>query len=106
MEMTHFRQEGREATNGKHGDKNGIVNKKPEKFKFKVRNNTYDWDKQFITGREVCITAGLVPPETYKLTEKLKGNEYRDIDNLDESIDLSDPGIEKFDYIPRNQTEG
>lgn len=83
-----------------------IQKKKPEhSFKFKVRNQTFDWPSQTITGREVLTAAGLVPPENYKLDLKSHGNVYREI-KLDQQVDLSEPGIEKFTYISRDQTEG
>lgn len=74
-------------------------------FKFKVRNQTFEWPSQYITGREVLTAAGLVPPENYKLDLKTHGNVYREI-KLNDVVDLSEPGIEKFTYISRDQSEG
>lgn len=83
------------------------TNAKPHgpKYKFMVRNQVYETDHQHITGREVLETAHLIPPSAYKLDLKMKGNIYREI-GLDESVDLSTPGIEKFTYISRDQSEG
>lgn len=75
------------------------------KFKFKVLNDVYEVDRQYITGREVLEKAGLTPPEIYKLDLKIQGNRYRNI-KLEDIVDLSEPGIEKFTYIRRDQTEG
>lgn len=74
-------------------------------YKFKVRNQVYNSENRFITGREVLETAGLIPVTQYKLDLKLKGNIYREI-GLDERVDLAEPGIEKFTYISRTQSEG
>ena len=81
--------------------------KKPhgKKYKFMVRNNVFETENRFITGEEVLKTAGLIPPSAYKLDLKMKGNRYREI-GLNETVDLSDPGIEKFTYISRDQSEG
>lgn len=81
--------------------------KKPhgKKYKFMVRNNVFETENRFITGEEVLKTAGLIPPGAYKLDLKMKGNRYREI-GLNETVDLSDPGIEKFTYISRDQSEG
>ena len=81
--------------------------KKPHEkgYKFMVRNRQFETANRFITGREVLETAGLVPVTQYKLDLKEKGNRYREI-GLDEKVDLSDPGIEKFTYISRTQSEG
>lgn len=84
---------------------NNIVFVKKPVYKFMVRNKVFETDNQHITGREVLETAGLIPPEAYKLDLKMKGNHYREI-GLEEVVDLSDPGIEKFTYISRDQSEG
>ena len=86
---------------------NEELNKKPHgpKYKYMVRNHVYESEKRFITGREVLETAQLTPPDKYKLDLKMKGNVYREI-GLDESVDLAEPGIEKFTYISRDQSEG
>lgn len=81
-----------------------IFDKKPD-YKFMVRNKVFETDNQYITGRKVLETAGLIPPEAYKLDLKMKGNHYREI-SLEEVVDLSNPGIEKFTYISRDQSEG
>lgn len=86
---------------------NTIAVKKPqgEKYKFMVRNKVFETENRFITGEEVLKMAELIPPSAYKLDLKMKGNRYREI-SLTESVDLSDPGIEKFTYISRDQSEG
>ena len=83
------------------------ISKRPEgpKYKYKVRNQTFESSSRFITGREVLESAGLIPPSNFKLDLKLKGNVYREI-RLEEKVDLAEPGIEKFTYISRDQTEG
>lgn len=84
-----------------------VLAKKPHEkgYKFMVRNRQFETENRFITGREVLETAGLTPVTQYKLDLKMKGNRYREI-GLDEQVDLSDPGIEKFTYISRTQSEG
>ena len=81
--------------------------KKPHEkgYKFMVRNRQFETANRFITGREVLETAGLLPVTQYKLDLKEKGNRYREI-GLDEKVDLSNTGIEKFTYISRTQSEG
>ena len=74
-------------------------------YKYMVRNRVFETENRFITGREVLEAAGLTPVTQYKLDLKMKGNRSREI-GLDESVDLSDPGIEKFTYISRTQSEG
>lgn len=76
-----------------------------KKFKFMVRNKVFETEKRYITGKEVLEMAGLIPPSAYKLDLKMRGNSYREI-GLDDVVDLGDPGIEKFTYISRDQSEG
>lgn len=83
-----------------------LAGKKPDKlYKFKVRNDMYESTKQFVTGREVLEMAGLVPPERFKLDIRIQGNHVHEV-GLDETVDLGQPGIEKFSYITRDQSEG
>lgn len=74
-------------------------------YKFKVLEKTYEVTDRYITGRQVLEKASLTPPEMYKLDLKVHGNRYKNIP-LDETVDLAEPGIEKFTYIRRDQTEG
>lgn len=57
-----------------------------------------------VTGREVLEIANL-PPQKYKLWLKARGERPRKI-GLDEKVDLTQPGIEKFKALPCDQTEG
>lgn len=61
--------------------------------------------EQFITGRQVLTLANLTPPEDYTLRVKLAGQRPRKVE-LDETVDLRHPGVEKFKALPRDQTEG
>jgi hypothetical protein len=57
------------------------------------------------TGREILIAANLTPPENYTLRVKVAGQLPRKVD-LDEKVNLRQPGVEKFKALPRDQTEG
>lgn len=81
------------------------ANPRTKTYKFKVRNEVFESEKQFITGREVLEAAGLIPPSAYKLDLRLKGNRYQEV-GLEQAVDLGNPGIEKFTYISRDQSEG
>ncbi len=64
------------------------------KYKFKIENETHEWDNQFITGAEVrAIPPGI--PANMDLFIKSKAKPGKLIAN-DEKVDLADPGIEKF----------
>jgi len=58
-----------------------------------------------MTGREILTLAGKIPPESFQLRQKLKGGTVRKI-GLDDNVDFTEPGVEKFMTIPLDQTEG
>ena len=69
-------------------------------------------DKDFLeapvsrmTGRELLALAGKKPAEGYAIYLKVKGGQPQRID-LDQKIDLSQPGVERFVTLPLDQTEG
>lgn len=78
---------------------------KGKKYKFKVKNKVYEVSVETMTGREICEMAGLIPPEMFRLDMKMKGNVWKKI-GLDDVIDFTTPGIEKFEYVSLDQTEG
>jgi len=83
--------------------------KRPPKTKkgYRVRINGkhYVICSECITGREVLELAELTPPERYSLRVKLSGQRPKKVE-LDEKVDLTQPGVEKFKALPRDQTEG
>lgn len=81
--------------NERHQDEN-------QKYKLKVENQKYEWDDQFISGREVrALGPGI--PQSMDLFLKERGKPGRLID-LDEKVDLSAKGIEKF-YAQESSSE-
>jgi len=75
-----------------------------KKFKFKIENVTYDGDSQFITGQQVrSVGPGI--PDNMDLYLKVAGKPGRLIAK-DESIDLGEPGIEKFYCQEASSTAG
>lgn len=76
-----------------------------KRYRFKVNDTAYVWDKPHITGREVLALASLTTPENYTLRVKLAGHKPQKVE-LDERIDLRHPGTEKFRAIRKEQTDG
>lgn len=74
-------------------------------YRIKINGDPFVILSATITGREVLEVAGLKPPENYTLRLKLRGEKPRKV-GLDETVDLTEPGIEKFKALPRDQTEG
>ena len=69
-----------------------------DKVKFKVHT-------PHLTGREILTLAGKTPPEHFKLTQKLHGGAAKTV-GLDEPVDFTARGVERFMTLPLDQTEG
>ena len=65
------------------------------KQKYKLNKKQFESNGSKITGKEVLINGGLEPIEDYELLLKVNEGGFEPI-QLDEIIDLKDPGIEGF----------
>jgi hypothetical protein len=74
-------------------------------YKIKVDKEKYTVDHAVVTGREVLTLAGYSPAEQYRLDLKFKGGKAAKVE-LDERVDLREPGVEKFFTMKLDQTEG
>lgn len=74
-------------------------------YRFKVNGEAFVVHERFITGQQVLELANLIPPQDYTLRVKVAGQRLKKVD-LNEKVDLRQPGIEKFKALPRDQTEG
>lgn len=89
-------------------NQNGKSEQNPEpknKYHILVDRDNIKVDKECLTGREILTFAGKSPVERYQLNIKTKGGKVSKI-NYDDTVCLSDPGIEKFLTLPLDQTEG
>lgn len=76
--------------------------KKPlagKKYRVKIGNDYYIFDKQVVTGMEILEKAGITPAECFWLYQKLKHCDFEKID-LTEKVDLAKHGIEHFVVKP------
>lgn len=73
-------------------------------YKIKVDKVQYTVQTATMTGREILILAGKTPPERYILQQKIN-NQVKRI-GLDEVVDFTEPGVERFMTIPNEVTEG
>jgi Multiubiquitin len=69
-------------------------------FNFKVNKEQVSSDNKIISGSEILKIAGFEPEEDFDLYKKIHGHEYEPI-QLDENVDLEEPGIEKFKVSAR-----
>ncbi len=75
------------------------------RYRIRVDKTVIVVDGPTITGREILSKAGRVPPERYQLDQKMRDGSLRKI-GLNDVVDLTTPGIERFMTIPLDQTEG
>lgn len=73
-------------------------------YRFRVGTVHAESDQPTITGREILVKVGLIPEEN-RLYQKLKGN-LRIPVQLTDTVDLSEPGLERFETLPLDPTEG
>jgi len=57
------------------------------------------------TGRQLLLLAGKKPPERFRIDQKFHGGQTKRIE-LDEVVDFTKPGIERFMTMPLDQTDG
>lgn len=77
---------------------------KEQEYKFRVDKVLVTTQKERLQGREILTLAGMTPPQNFILQQKIKGRVVRI--GLDDFVDLTDPGVERFMTIPNEVTEG
>ncbi|MES2822479.1 MAG: multiubiquitin domain-containing protein [Pseudomonadota bacterium] len=75
------------------------------KYKIRIDDEKYIVHVSKKTGRDILLLAGKENPEQYDLYQLSKDGSTK-IVTLDEKVDFSCPGIERFITIPRDMTEG
>jgi hypothetical protein len=85
--------------------KSGKPVPKASRYRIRVDKTVIIVDGPTITGREILSKAGRVPPERYQLDQKLRNGSIKKI-GLNDVVDLTTPGLERFMTIPLDQTEG
>lgn len=75
------------------------------RYRIKVDKEPHISPVSFMTGRQILELAGKCEPEKWKLRQKFGSGELKKI-GLDEKVDFTTPGVEKFLTLPCDQTEG
>ncbi len=78
---------------------------KARRYRIRVDDLHYTTEQPRMTGREILVLAGKNPPESFILTQKLRGGRLVTI-GLDDDVDFTTPGIERFTTLPREVQEG
>jgi hypothetical protein len=76
-----------------------------KRYRIRVDKLHLEIETSTITGREILRRAGKQPVERYRLDQKLAGGRTEKIE-LDQVVDLTTPGVERFMTLPLDQTEG
>lgn len=93
-------------TNDMEGTSSSAQDKgKPPVFKVQIDKQILDIRNPTPTGRELLVLANKTPPEHFAIYLKPKGGQPKRI-ALDETVDLRQPGVERFVTLPLDQTEG
>ncbi len=74
-------------------------------FKFRIDKDTHETDKRFLSGSELLVIAGKIPPENFRIDMIIHGGRPRKI-GLAEKVDLAEFGVERFVTMPLDPTEG
>lgn len=77
---------------------------KKHKYRFRVGKDKFTTDQEKLKGREILTIAGKIPVEGWLLSQK-KGPAILQI-ALEQEVDLTEPGVERFMVMPKDQTEG
>lgn len=84
--------------------KSGKAIPKGQKYLIKVDKEHFEVETETLFGREILTLAGKTPVEKFMLKQK-KGATVVDV-GLNQSVDLTEPGVERFMTIPNEVTEG
>ena len=76
-----------------------------QEYKVQIDKDFFEAPSSRMTGRELLELADKKPAEGFAIYLKIKGGQPERID-LDQKIDLSQPGVERFVTLPLDQTEG
>src|SRR5262245_22309043 len=87
-----------------YGKKN-VRPPKAKKYVIRIDKVKFTVDVPSMTGRQLLVLAGKTPPEKYSISQKLHGGQVKPV-GLDESVDFTEPGVERFMTLPLDQTEG
>jgi hypothetical protein len=78
---------------------------KGKKYRIRIDKTQYVVHVSEMKGREILALAGKIPVEKYRLYQKLKHGESREI-GYDQVADFTAPEVERFMTIPLDQQEG
>lgn len=85
--------------------KAGSIPPRAKRYRIRVDDQYFVVNQPGMSGREILVLAGKTPPESFILTQKIRGGTLHTV-ALDERVDFTKPGIERFNTLPRQVQEG
>ncbi len=85
--------------------KTGQKPPKDKHYRIKIDKEKHVVDVPSMTGLQLLELAGKTPPERHMIVQKLHGGKRERI-GLDEEVDFTAPGVEKFETMAIDPTEG
>jgi hypothetical protein len=76
-----------------------------KKYKIKIDKEKYEVETPEMAGMEILALAGKNPPDRFQLNQKFNGGRVEPV-GLDQKVDFTAPGVEKFMTIALDQNEG
>lgn len=77
---------------------------KEQEYKFRVDKILVTTQRERLKGSEILTLAGMTPPQNFILRQRIKGRVV--VVELNDEVDLTEPGVERFMTIPNEVTEG
>jgi hypothetical protein len=78
---------------------------KGKHYRIRVDKTVYVVEGPNISGRQILEISGHVPPEQWRLDERFRGGTTKKVE-LNDVVDLTTAGLERFMTLPLDQTEG
>lgn len=74
-------------------------------FRIRIDKTHYDVDVPSMTGEQILRLAGKDPPSNFRLVQRVRGSQPLPV-QLTDVVTFTAPGIERFNTLPLDQTEG
>jgi len=85
--------------------KRGEKPPKAKKYRIRIGKQHFVVAVPEMTGRQILALAGKTPAESFKLQQKFTGGKI-EVVGLDQLVDFTARGVERFQWLPLTETEG
>lgn len=85
--------------------KEGRSPKRARRYRIKIDRAYYEVTEPRMTGRQLLIKATKLPPEQYRIDQKFRDGHTQQV-ALNDFADFATPGVERFQTLALDSTEG